>query len=73
MITPAELSAPVGAYPVGPAATDFRFGEGHVLDLAVAVDGLEPSRRALADPNSTAALKRTMVQTAIIQARPSNG
>ncbi|APT35022.1 hypothetical protein MCBMB27_05731 (plasmid) [Methylobacterium phyllosphaerae] len=73
VITPAELSAAVGAYLMDPAAADFRFGEGHVLDLATAVDAHEPSRRALADPKATAAFKRTMVQTAIILARPSKG
>ena len=73
VLIPADLSAAVDAYLVGSAATDFRFGEGHVLDLAAAVDAQEPSRRALADLKAAAAFKRTMVQTTIILARSSKG
>ncbi|KAB1072876.1 hypothetical protein [Methylobacterium soli] len=69
-ITAEDLHAAVDAYMADPTTTLFMMGEGYGLDLAEAVRGHEPTRKVLASPDESATFKRTMVQTAIILARP---
>ncbi|GJE46665.1 hypothetical protein [Methylobacterium soli] len=70
-ITAEDLHAAVDAYIADPTTTLFLMGEGYGLDLAEAVRTHEPSRKAFESPDESPIFKRTMVQTAIILARPA--
>ncbi|WP_336490026.1 hypothetical protein [Methylobacterium nigriterrae] len=70
LVLDADVHAAVDAYMADAETGVFPVGEGYGLDLAAAVDAYGPAKRALADPNTSDAFKRTMVRTALLLARP---
>ena len=69
-ITDDEINAAVDAVLAKPETGSYPIGGGYMLDLASAVEAHEPTRTALANPESRPGWRRTMVRTAILMARP---
>ena len=61
-----EVSAAVDVFMRDPTVSLFRFGSGHTLDSAAAVEAHEPAARAVADQDLTEKFRRGMVRTAIM-------
>lgn len=71
IITDDEISAATAAYLADPGGDPCRFGSGHKLDLAAAVEAHRPAKAAVAEKTMKEAYRRTMIRTAIILAVPT--
>ena len=67
----ADLDAAVDAFMADPKTSQFMFAGGYSLDLMVAVRAQAAARKLMKDPESSLALKRSVVRRAILLARPS--
>lgn len=69
-ITSEQVEAATEALLADRHAGTFPIAEGYVLDLGAALKAHQPSADALATPGMPQGLRRTMVRTAILLARP---
>ena len=68
-VTDEQVNAAVGAYLADPAAGAYPIADGYTLDLAAAVAGHGWASQVVANPESSATLRRGAIRTAILLAR----